>query len=77
MLHVIAAGDFGFVLVIGGDCHQGGTVRAGPEKDAKVTSLIVATDGKPLVAQVIYNRGKTGTVTITPSSGSTLSIEVE
>ncbi len=77
LLHVTAAGDYGFVLVIGGDCRHGGTVSAEPKKDVKVASLIAATDGKPLVAQVIYNRGKTGTVTLTPSSGPVVTIEVE
>lgn len=72
----IPGGNFGLVVVIGDDCTQGGTIETSPEGHITVKHLVAAADGKPLVAEVLFGSQQTGTVTVTPQGGQTMTTTV-
>ena len=55
------------IVAVGADCHHGATVSVSPEGAAKLTPLVAANDGKPLVVKVQVV--KAGVVTFVPSNG--------
>ena len=65
------------VVALGADCRHGATVSVAPTGAAKVSSLVFADDGNPLVVTITPQSGKTGVVTFTPASGPPVRTKIE
>lgn len=60
---------YSMTVVLGADCEHGASVTVSPGAAAEVSNVVLATDGKPLVVQIIPRRGARGIATFGSNGG--------
>ncbi len=58
------------IVAVAADCNHGAAVTVVPEGAAKVTSMVSARDGKPLVVLVVPQGDRKGVITFSPAKGT-------